>query len=104
MIKILETIESMYPQTKFSDEMVLMWIKKAKKMDYQLVMQKLSIHIETQAFPPKLAQIAVFQREENVFLQQMKQWEQEGRERIERDLQLSRRKPTPSWLSESIPG
>ena len=102
VIQMLATIESVYPQFKISDETVLMWLRVAKGMDYKLVMQKLTAHIAKHPFPPALAEIAVFQEKENHFLQQIEQWEQEGRERIERDQLFARRKPTPDWLSPSI--
>ncbi|WP_313798975.1 replicative helicase loader/inhibitor [Cytobacillus sp.] len=102
VIQVLAAIESMYPQFKISDEMVLMWLRVMKEMDFQLVMQKLTTHIAKHPFPPVLAEIAGFQERENQFLQQTKQWEQEGRERIERDQLYARRKPTPDWLSPSI--
>ncbi|KOP81317.1 hypothetical protein AMS60_01685 [Bacillus sp. FJAT-21945] len=102
LIQVLATIESVYPQFKISDEMVFMWLRVMKEMDFTLVMQKLTAHIAKHPFPPVLAEITVFQERENHFLQQTKQWEQEGRERIVRDQQLARRKPTPDWLSPSI--
>lgn len=101
VIQILALIESVYPQFKISDETVLMWLKVSKGMDYQLVMERLSAHIAKHRFPPVLAEIAAFQEIDNVYLQQTKRWEQEGRERIERDQQLSRRKPSPDWLFQS---
>ncbi|WP_102272190.1 replicative helicase loader/inhibitor [Cytobacillus massiliigabonensis] len=101
VIQVLATIESVYPQFKISDEMVLMWLSVSKRMDFKLVMQKLAAYIAKHPFPPVLAEIAVFQEKENHFLQQTKQWEQEGRERIERDQLFARRKPTPDWLSTS---
>lgn len=102
VIQVLATIESVYPQFKISDETVLVWLKVSKGMDFNLVMQRLSAHIAKYPFPPVLAEIAVYPEAENHFLQQTKQWEQEGRERIARDHQFSRRKPTPDWLSESV--
>ena len=102
VIQVLATIESVYPQFKISDETVLMWLRVMKEMDCKLVMQKLTAHIARHPFPPVLAEISVFQERENHFLQQTKQWEQEGRERIVRDQQLARRKPMPEWLSPSI--
>jgi hypothetical protein len=102
VIQILAMIESVYPQFKISDETVLMWLRVSKGMDYQLVMQRLTAHIAKHRFPPVLAEIAAFQESENRYLQKTKQWEQEGRERIERDHQLSRRKPSSDWLFQSI--
>ncbi|WP_404328409.1 replicative helicase loader/inhibitor [Mesobacillus maritimus] len=102
VIQILAMIESVYPQFKISDETVLMWLKVSKGMDYQLVMQRLSAHIGKHRFPPVLAEIAAFQEPENGYLQKTKQWAQEGRGRIERDHQQSRRKPSPDWLFKSI--
>lgn len=102
VIQVLATIESVYPQFKISDETVLMWLRVMKEMDCKLVMKKLTAHIAKHPFPPVLAEIAVFQERENQFLQRTKHWEQEGRDRIVRDQQLARRKPTPNWLSSSI--
>ena len=101
LIQVLATIESVYPQFKISDETVLMWLRVAKEMDFRLVMKKLTAHIAKHPFPPVLAEIAVFQETENQFLQQTKRWEEEGRERIERDQLFARRKPHPDWLSPS---
>ncbi|MBP2242913.1 hypothetical protein J2Z40_003495 [Cytobacillus eiseniae] len=102
VIQVLATIESVYPQFKISDETVLMWLKVSKEMDYKLVMEKLSAHIASNRFPPVLAEIAAFRETDNPFLQQIKRWEQEGSERIERDQLFARRKPTPDWLPPSI--
>lgn len=101
VIHILTIIESVYPQFKINDEMVLMWLKLLKEMDFNLVMERLTAHMTKHPFPPVISEIAAFQKTENVFLQRVKQWEKEGRERIERDQRLARSKPKPDWLSES---
>lgn len=102
VFQLLAKIESVYPQFKITDDTVVMWFEVTKGMDYQLVMQRLTAHIVKNPFPPVLAEIAAFKQNDNQYLQKRIQWEQEGRERIERDQQLSRRKPSPDWLFQSI--
>ncbi|MCM3671067.1 hypothetical protein M3181_19080 [Mesobacillus maritimus] len=97
---LLRKIEAAYPHNKIGDETALMWRRACLEMDFHHVMGKLIAHIENNPYPPSIAEIAVFTRTESLFLHQAKRWEQEGRERIERDQQLGRRKPVPSWLSE----
>jgi hypothetical protein len=96
--QVLAKIESAYPQFKITDETVIMWKKACSGMEYRLVLQKLVAYIAKNRFPPTVAEIAVFAEKENHILDKVKQWEQEGRERIERDRKYSRRKLLPEWL------
>ncbi|WHY88167.1 replicative helicase loader/inhibitor [Neobacillus novalis] len=97
--QVLEKIESAYQQFKISDETVIMWTKACRGMDFNLVMQKLIAFIAKSPFPPTIAEIAAFGVKRNDFLDKVKQWEQEGRDRIERDRRNSSRKLLPGWLS-----
>ncbi|MBM4764572.1 replicative helicase loader/inhibitor [Bacillus sp. B15-48] len=103
VLKILEQIQSMYPNFKISDETLLIWINMCRKMEYSQVNNRLMAHIAKSPFPPVIAEIAVYRKEENDFLNQLKQWESEGRERIERDQLSGRSKPEPCWLLNSSP-
>ncbi|MUV37802.1 hypothetical protein JNUCC1_01608 [Lentibacillus sp. JNUCC-1] len=49
-----------------------------KKMDYQAVFDKLSHHVATSPYVPTLAEIAAYPPEENLHLEQMKQWKAEA--------------------------
>ncbi len=97
-IQILEKIESIYAQFRISDETITLWIKSLSGMDYNRVLQNLMSYIAKSPFPPTISDIAAFCEKRNSFLDKMKQWEQEGRERIERDKQFAVRKPLPQWL------
>lgn len=97
--QILAKIESIYPQFKIIDEMLVIWINMFSGMDFDLVMQKLLVHIAKSPFPPAIAEIAAYSDKENHFLEKTMLWEQEGRERIERDKKYGKRKPKPLWLS-----
>lgn len=97
--QILNIIESAYPQMKICDDTLIFWMNQCRDMDYQLARKKLDAHILKSAYPPVIAEIAAYKNDENQILGQIKQWEQEGRERIERDKYDGKSKPIPSWLS-----
>ncbi|MBX0358371.1 hypothetical protein [Halobacillus sp. Nhm2S1] len=80
-IEVLETISELYPQ-KFdiTERVANMLIPKLLEMDYQGVMAKLSDFAVRSPFPPTLGEIAVYEPEENLHLEQMKVWEAEAAE------------------------
>lgn len=97
--QILKMIESAYPQFKICDDTVIFWMNQCRDMEYSFVRKRLHAHIVKSPYPPVIADIAAYQQKENKFLERIKQWELEGRERIEH--QSNRKaKPIPSWLSD----
>ncbi|WP_180953731.1 replicative helicase loader/inhibitor [Bacillus sp. T33-2] len=96
--QVLSKIEAAYSQFKINDETVLLWVNMGREMGFEQVMQKLMAHIATKPFPPAIAEIAAYEDIKNDFTEKIKQWEREGRERLERDAVFGRRKPQPSWL------
>ncbi|TCN20418.1 replicative helicase loader/inhibitor [Mesobacillus foraminis] len=97
--EIVAKVQAIYPQFKINDEMLVIWMNMFRDMDFDLVMQKLLVHMAKSPFPPAIADIAAFADKGNHFLEKNMSWELEGRERIERDKKCGRRKPQPPWLS-----
>lgn len=103
VVKLLVLIESVYTNCTFKDETVLHWFQFCSKMDYEKVMAKLKNHIRKSPFPPAIADIAVFNFEENDFQETLQNWKKEGRERIEHNRSNANRNAIPDWLREYSP-
>jgi len=100
VVKLLTLIESVYSHFLVKDETVLLWFQVCSEIDYKQVMSKLKNHIRKSPFPPAIADIAVFPCEETDFPATLQEWMKEGRERIERERNQTKRIPIPEWLVE----
>lgn len=100
VVKLLVLLESVYTKCIIKDETVLYWFQFCSEMDYEKVMVKLKNHIRKSPFPPAIADIAVFNFEENDFPETIQNWMKKGVERIERDSNNANRIPIPDWLLE----
>lgn len=95
---LLSFIVAAYPGFEVNEGTVKAWVLACRGMDAQRVQHRLLAHIQTSRFPPKIADIAAYPVKEKPFLTQMEEWEQEGRERIEREAGEHRGKPSIPWL------
>jgi hypothetical protein len=79
-IDVLETIRSVYPKFDISKKKAKLLIPQLEKMDYAGVMDKFSAFIATYPYAPTIAEIAVYPKAQNVYLEEMKIWEKEAAE------------------------
>ncbi|MUV38780.1 hypothetical protein JNUCC1_02651 [Lentibacillus sp. JNUCC-1] len=77
-LDILETIKEVYPKFQVTPKKVAVLVPPLKKMDYQGVLDKFSHHVANSPYAPTLADIAAYPPEENLYLEQMKQWRAEA--------------------------
>ncbi|RKQ30015.1 hypothetical protein [Oceanobacillus halophilus] len=77
-IQVLKTIENFYPKYKLTNEKASLLIPFLLPMDYQGVLYKLSQFVAAHAFAPTLAEIAVYPKVPNTYLDNLKKWEEEA--------------------------
>src|SRR5690625_4672033 len=55
------------------------WTEVMKNMDYERVMARAQEHIQTNKFPPTIAEISAFAPKKDDTLEKMRQWEEEAK-------------------------
>lgn len=73
--EILERIAAVYTQFDLNEKRIEVWLEQLLKMPYERVLKNLNHHISTNRFPPSIADIAAEAQQENLFLEQKKNWE-----------------------------
>ncbi|MBT2692507.1 hypothetical protein [Bacillus sp. ISL-55] len=56
-LKVLNLIEKVYPLVTLKSETILMWMTKCESMDYSKVLNKLTLHIRSNPYPPVAQEI-----------------------------------------------
>lgn len=78
VIRLFKLLSDFYPNFDVSTEKVNSWTWAMKKMDFDRVMAKAQEHVQTNKFPPTIAEIAAYAPEKNETLEKMKQWKKEA--------------------------
>lgn len=83
--ELFQIIGNVYPNFIPSDQEQLTrkvntWTELMKDMDYKRVMAKAKDHVQSNKFPPTVAEIAAYAPERNEHLDKMRQWEKEAAE------------------------
>lgn len=76
-LDIMGTIAAAYENFKLNEKRVIVWSEQLVKMDYKGVLHNLKRHINTNKFPPTIADISAKLPEKNAFLEEQKQWREE---------------------------
>ncbi|WP_226036775.1 hypothetical protein [Aquibacillus saliphilus] len=77
-LDILDTIAELYPKYLLTKRKVEILLPQLKRMDYDQVLEKLSVYAAEYPYPPTLAEIAAYPPAPNTYLKQMQQWEKEA--------------------------
>jgi hypothetical protein len=98
---ILETISAAYPHFDLTgsvgEKRISLWLTKLEKMPYTGVKKRLEEHLGKSHFPPSIAEISVSPPSRNQYLEQHRQWVQEGQQRIAHEKRQGITKPKPPW-------
>lgn len=78
VIRLFKLLSDFYPNFEVSTEKVNNWTWAMKKMDFDRVMAKAQEHVQTNKFPPTIAELAAYAPEKNETLEKMRQWEKEA--------------------------
>lgn len=78
VIELFKLIKSVYPNFEVDSHKVDTWTRIMKGMDFKRVMAKTEEHVQTNKFPPTIAEISAFAPPENETLKKMKRWEREA--------------------------
>ncbi|MFD1851400.1 hypothetical protein [Oceanobacillus bengalensis] len=77
-LEVLETIAELYPKFEVTKRKVRILLPQFEQMDFEGVMNNLSNHVATYAYPPTIAEIAAYLPEPNKHLEDLKKWEEEA--------------------------
>lgn len=77
VIQLFKLIKSVYPNFEVDTQKVDTWTRLMKDMDFKRVIAKAEEHVQTNKFPPTIAEISAFAPPKNNTLEKMKQWERE---------------------------
>ncbi|MCT2534786.1 hypothetical protein NC661_04395 [Aquibacillus koreensis] len=77
-IDVLETIDELYPKYELTERKANMLLPQLMRMDYDRVLQNLSTYIAQYPYPPTLAEIAAYPKEEQNYVDQLQQWKKEA--------------------------
>jgi hypothetical protein len=100
VVKLLVLIESVYSHCMTKNETVMHWFNFCSEMDYNKVLVKLKDHIRKSPYPPTIANLALFNHENNEFPARLERWIEGERERIEQDRQSGKHNQIPEWMLE----
>lgn len=78
VVELFKLIKSVYPNFDVDSHKVDTWTRLMKDMDHKRVMVKTEEHVQSNKFPPTIAEISAFAPPENETLKKMKQWEREA--------------------------
>lgn len=78
VVELFKLIKSVYPNFDVDSHKVDTWTRLMKDMDYKRVMAKTEEHVQSNKFPPTIAEISAFAPPENETLKKMEQWEREA--------------------------
>lgn len=78
VIQLFKLIKSVYPTFEVDTQKVDIWTRLMKDMDFNRVMTKAEEHVQSNKFPPTIAEISAFAPPENETLKKMEQWEREA--------------------------
>src|SRR5690625_837874 len=78
VIELFKLIRDVYPNFEVDTQKVNTWTRLMKGMDFKRVMAKAEEHVQSNRFPPTIAEISAYAPEENKHLQKIKQWEREA--------------------------
>lgn len=81
--ELFQLIGSVYPMfipdnKEQLTQKVNTWTRLMRNMDFERVMAKAEDHVQTNKYPPTIAEISAFAPEKNETLEKMKQWKREA--------------------------
>lgn len=76
---LFKVLVKAYPSFEVDAEKVDIWTSIMKNMDYERVMARAQEHIQTNKFPPTIAEISAFAPKKDDTLEKMRQWEEEAK-------------------------
>lgn len=81
-VDIIDTIIDLYPQfeSEWTKRKSEIWVSGLMKMDFAKVMHNLEKHVAESRFPPKLAEIAGYPREDSQTLARIQAYEEKAKE------------------------
>lgn len=77
-IEVLETIDELYPRFQLSKRKAKVLLPHLKQMEFDGVMNKLFVYVSENAYPPTIAEIAVYPPEPNHHLEELQRWKEEA--------------------------
>lgn len=79
-LEVLAAISELYPNKfELTDRKVEMLLPALVKMDFQGVMTNLKKYVAEKPYPPTIAEIACYPKEENVTLKKQQEWVRQAR-------------------------
>lgn len=78
VVQLFKLLKSFYPNFDVSSEKINHWTWAMKKMDFNRVMAKAQEHVQSNKFPPTIAEIAAYAPKKNEALEKMQQWKREA--------------------------
>lgn len=78
VIELFKLIKSVYPTFEVDSHKVDTWTRLMKDMDFKRVMAKTEEHVQSNKFPPTIAEISAFAPPKNETLEKIEQWEREA--------------------------
>lgn len=98
-VRILEMITDVYPKSQMNRNKAMLLLPALKEMDYDGVMKKLSAFVATYPYPPTLAEIAVYPKEENETLQKINRWRREA-DKVAPEMKMNFRREMQRLMKE----
>lgn len=78
-LEILEIIADVYPRFELTKRKAEIWLPGLQKMEFQGVKRNLENHVAEKVYPPTIAEISAYPKENNIALEKQIQFEQEAR-------------------------